>query len=104
MRAKPGKEQDLRDALEALIQPTRQEEGYINYDLHQGIEDPSLFYLYENWETVDTRAISPDTALRLSRALGTSDRFWMNLQTRYDLAVQLARHRAELDKIARLVT
>jgi quinol monooxygenase YgiN len=61
MRAKLGKEQDLRDALEALIPPTRQEEGYINYDLHQGIEDPSLFYLYEslfylyeNWETVDT--------------------------------------------------
>ena len=26
------------------------------------------------------RAISPDTALRLSRAFGTSDRFWMNLQ------------------------
>ena len=54
MREKQGKEQDLRDALEALIPPTRQEEGYINYDLHQGIEDPSLFYLYENWETVDT--------------------------------------------------
>jgi quinol monooxygenase YgiN len=54
MRAKQGKEQDLRDALEALIPPTSQEEGYINYDLHQGIEDPSLFYLYENWETVDT--------------------------------------------------
>jgi quinol monooxygenase YgiN len=54
MRAKLGKEQDLRDALEALIPPTRQEVGYINYDLHQGIEDPSLFYLYENWETVDT--------------------------------------------------
>ena len=54
MREKQGKEQDLRGALEALIPPSRQEEGYINYDLHQGIEDPSLFYLYENWETVDT--------------------------------------------------
>jgi quinol monooxygenase YgiN len=54
MRAKPGKEQDLRDALEALIEPTSQEEGYVNYDLHQGIEDSSLFYLYENWESVDT--------------------------------------------------
>jgi addiction module HigA family antidote len=49
------------------------------------------------------RAISPDTALRLSRALGTSDRFWMNLQTRYDLDLQLAAHRDELDKIGRLV-
>ena len=48
------------------------------------------------------RAISPDTALRLSRALGTSDRFWMNLQTRYNLDVQLEVHRDELDKIASL--
>jgi addiction module HigA family antidote len=49
------------------------------------------------------RSISPDTALRLSRALGTSDRFWMNLQIRYDLDVQLEVHRDELDKITPLV-
>ena len=49
------------------------------------------------------RSISPDTALRLSRALGTSDRFWMNLQARYDLDVQLGAHREELDKIRPLV-
>ncbi len=49
------------------------------------------------------RAISPDTALRLSRALGTSDRFWMNLQTRYDLDLQLEAHSDELDKISSLV-
>lgn len=33
------------------------------------------------------RAISPDTALRLARFFGNSARFWMNLQTRYDLTV-----------------
>ena len=49
------------------------------------------------------RAISPDTALRLSRALGTSDRFWINLQTRYDLDIQMEAHRTELDKIQSLV-
>jgi antitoxin HigA-1 len=49
------------------------------------------------------RAISPDTALRLSRALGTSDRFWINLQSHYDVEVELERHRAELDKIQSLV-
>jgi len=49
------------------------------------------------------RAISPDTALRWSRALGTSDRFWINLQTHYDLEVELEGHRAELDKIQSLV-
>jgi addiction module HigA family antidote len=49
------------------------------------------------------RAISPDTALRLSRALGTSERFWINLQTRYDLDVQLEIHRDEFDRIRPLV-
>ena len=49
------------------------------------------------------RSITPDTALRMSRALGTSDRFWMNLQTRYDLEVQLEAHGADLDKIGSLV-
>ncbi len=33
------------------------------------------------------RAITADTALRLSRYFETSERFWMNLQTRYDLLV-----------------
>src|SRR5262245_42487409 len=31
------------------------------------------------------RAISADTALRFSRYFGTSERFWLNLQSRYDL-------------------
>ncbi|HEX6757326.1 MAG TPA: HigA family addiction module antitoxin [Propionibacteriaceae bacterium] len=39
------------------------------------------------------RAISPDTALRLTRAVGTSDRFWKNLQTPYDLDTHLEAHR-----------
>ena len=34
------------------------------------------------------RSISADTALRLSRYFGMSDRFWVNLQTRYDLEVE----------------
>jgi len=33
------------------------------------------------------RAVSPETALRLGRYFGNSAQFWMNLQTRYDLAV-----------------
>ena len=32
-----------------------------------------------------TRSITADTALRLARFFGTSERFWLNLQTRYDL-------------------
>jgi len=34
------------------------------------------------------RAISADTALRLSRYFGMSDRFWINLEARYDIEVE----------------
>ena len=34
------------------------------------------------------RAVTADTALRLSRYFGTSERFWLNLQTGYDLDVE----------------
>ncbi len=34
------------------------------------------------------RAVTADTALRLSRYFGTSDKFWLNLQTAYDLDVE----------------
>src|SRR5688572_7870850 len=34
------------------------------------------------------RRITADTALRLARYFGTSDRFWANLQNRYDLEVE----------------
>jgi addiction module HigA family antidote len=34
-----------------------------------------------------SRSISADTALRLARYFGTSERFWLNLQARYDLEV-----------------
>jgi len=34
------------------------------------------------------RAITPNTALRLSRYFKLSERFWLNLQARYDLEVE----------------
>ena len=34
------------------------------------------------------RAITADTALRLARYFSTSDRFWLNLQSRYDLETE----------------
>src|SRR5438552_6311805 len=35
-----------------------------------------------------SRSVSANTALRLSRYFGTSERFWLNLQSRYDLEVE----------------
>jgi len=34
------------------------------------------------------RSITADTALRLSRYFGLSDRFWLNLQGKYDLELE----------------
>lgn len=34
------------------------------------------------------RRITADTALRLARYFGTTDRFWLDLQTRFDLEVE----------------
>lgn len=34
------------------------------------------------------RAITADTALRLARYFGTTERFWLNLQTQHDLDVE----------------
>ncbi|MGH7429794.1 MAG: HigA family addiction module antitoxin, partial [Candidatus Methylomirabilaceae bacterium] len=49
------------------------------------------------------RAISADTALRLARYFGTSDRFWLNLQVRFDLEVEkdLLGDRLEREVVAR---
>ena len=43
------------------------------------------------------RSISANTALRLARYFGTSDRFWLNLQIRYDLEVEKDRLGTRLD-------
>lgn len=40
---------------------------------------------------LEKRAISADTALRLSRYFGNSAQFWINLQTRYDLEIASAK-------------
>lgn len=53
LRAKPGREDDLRDALLALVGPTREEDGCVEYHLHQGVEDPALFTFYETWTSAD---------------------------------------------------
>ena len=45
------------------------------------------------------RRISADTALRLARYFGTSERFWMNLQARYDLETEKDRLGTALDEI-----
>ena len=50
------------------------------------------------------RGITADTALRLARYFGTSERFWANLQTRYELETQRDLLADQLDGIRPLVS
>ena len=49
------------------------------------------------------RAVTADTALRLSRYFATSDRFWLNLQAQYDLEVEKDRLGDRLDREVRVL-
>jgi antitoxin HigA-1 len=48
------------------------------------------------------RAISADTALRLSRYFGLSERYWMNLQARYDTELEKDRLEGRLEQKVRV--
>lgn len=49
------------------------------------------------------RAVTADTDLRLSKALGTSEGFWLGLQADYDLEEKKVSIRSQLNKIQKLV-
>jgi quinol monooxygenase YgiN len=51
VRAKPGKETEIRSMLLSLVAPSRKDAGCINYDLHQAVDNPAMFLFHENWES-----------------------------------------------------
>lgn len=53
MIAHPGKEEELKRHLLALVEHTRQEEGCVQYDLHIANDDPRKFVFVENWITAE---------------------------------------------------
>jgi len=49
-----------------------------------------------------TRRITPDTALRMSKALGLSERYWLNIQADYDIEIEKENHGVDIDAITPL--
>jgi len=47
--AKPGMESQTKEALEALVTPTRAEKECINFDFYQATDNRCLFMFFENW-------------------------------------------------------
>lgn len=50
------------------------------------------------------RSITADTALRLSRYFGLSERFWLNLQTQYDLEIQKDKLEDRIEEEVKVLT
>ena len=67
--------------LEEFLKPMGISQYRLAKDIHV---DPRRI----NEIVLGKRAISADTALRLSRYFGSSERFWLNLQAHHDLEVQ----------------
>ncbi|MER8589986.1 MULTISPECIES: putative quinol monooxygenase [unclassified Mesorhizobium] len=51
--AKPETREELQKILSSFVEPTRVEDGCINYDLHVDPVDPCVFMFYENWRSKD---------------------------------------------------
>lgn len=77
--------------LEEFLEPM----GISQYKLAKDISVPPRRI---NEIVLGKRAITPDTALRLSRYFGLSERFWINLQTRYDIEVEKDRLQNRLER------
>jgi addiction module HigA family antidote len=67
--------------LEEFLKP-------MNISQYQLAKDVSVPARRINEIVLGKRSISADTALRLSRYFRLSERFWLNLQSAYDLAVE----------------
>ncbi len=50
LQAKEGEEQAVKKALLAMVEPTREEEGCLCYNLHQASDDATKFMFYEQWK------------------------------------------------------
>ncbi len=70
IKAKPGKETQVRQELLALVAPSRKDAGCLNYDLHQALDNPALFLFHENWTSkthLDQHLQKPDLQAVLAR-------------------------------------
>lgn len=82
--------------LEEFLNPM----GISQYRLAQAINVPPRRI---NEIVQGKRRITPDTGIRLSRAFGMSEHFWVNLQLDYDIAMTKEHNHEELDAINPIV-
>ena len=70
IKAKPGSENQVRQELLSLVAPSRKDDGCLNYDLHQALDNPALFLFHENWTSkahLDQHLQQPELQAVLAR-------------------------------------
>lgn len=55
-RGEAGAEEKLRAVLEGIVEPTRNEAGALQYDLHRDLKEPARFVFVERWESEEALA------------------------------------------------
>ncbi len=50
LKVKPEMVEETKSAALAIVAESRAEEGCINYDIHQAIDDETLFFWHETWQ------------------------------------------------------
>ena len=66
--AQPGKEAELKTALQTLVPVAKTEQGFVQYDLHVSNDNAGEFLFYEIWD--DEAALQLHSSSDFSKAFG----------------------------------
>ena len=53
IEAHPNQGEQLASIIEGMIAPSRAEAGCLTYQAHRAIDNPNIFYFYEQWRDQD---------------------------------------------------
>jgi quinol monooxygenase YgiN len=65
LRCEPANREKVRKLALQFVEPARLEAGCLYYDLHQKIDDPNTFFIFDGWtnqDALDRHANNPHVA------------------------------------------
>lgn len=84
----PGHEDEVRQHLIAVVAPTKEEDGCVQYDLHVSTAEPGHFFFYENWTSAE--ALARHAASAHIQALGVALKPFVTGPTRVVTCARIA--------------
>ena len=79
VNANKGDEDQLRQGLLTLVEAAPKEPGFVQYDLHEALENPGQFLFYEIWE--DEKALDVHNNTEAMKAFGAKAGKWIQSVT-----------------------